>query len=142
MIGAVSVDTKPFPADSFSRSSTATWAEKAVMGTLPPSEFMGEGPESLSLSGKLLPYKLGGLSELDTLRSYLKKGEVVPVMRGDGVRLGTYALTDISEKHDHLQREGVGFVIGYSLSLKKMPETGAGQQQTVDGLLSLFEGLV
>ncbi|WP_319568388.1 phage tail protein [Cohaesibacter marisflavi] len=141
IIGAVTVDTFPFSAEQVERSYSATWAEKAVMGRMPPSEFMGEGPESLSLSGKLLPFKLGGMTQLEALKSYMSAGTVVPVMRGDGARLGNFAVTAISESHDHLQKNGVGFVVSYRLSLKKMAGSGVGSLLTVEGLLSLFSSL-
>ncbi|WP_319498096.1 phage tail protein [uncultured Cohaesibacter sp.] len=138
-IGAVIVDTRPFSAEEMGHSVSATWAEKAVMGTMPPSEFMGAEAETMTLSGTLLPYKLGGLTALETLKGYVGAGAVVPVMRGDGARLGNFALVSISETHKHLQRQGVGFVVSYSLSLKMMPGSGLGRMQTIEGLLSLFD---
>lgn len=139
MVGSVEIDTRPFPADKVSLSASSSWAEKAVIGAAPPSEFMGEGPETLSITGKLFPFKLGGLSELQVLKGYMRQGQVVPVMRGDGARLGSYAITSISDNHSLLQNGGVGFVVGYTLSLKKLPAVAGGQASTIEGLLSLFD---
>ena len=141
MIGAVQVDTAPFSADQVSRSFSASWAEKPVIGTMPPSEFMGEGGESFTLTGKLLPYKIGGLSELDALKAYLSKGTVVPVMRGDGTRLGNFAILSIEETHNHIMGPGIGFVIGHSVKLRRQPGTTSGGLSTIEGLLSLFDSL-
>lgn len=141
MLGALTIDTRPFSANKVSHSAGADWAEKPVMNALPPSEFTGEGADTLTISGQLLPYKLGGLTQLDAAHQLRKKGTVVPVMRGDGERLGNYAITSITEDHTHLQAEGVGFVVMYSISLKKMPGSTNGQQHTVESLLNLFDGL-
>ncbi|MEP2724446.1 MAG: phage tail protein [Roseibium sp.] len=142
MLGAVTVDTAPFSADDFSRSASADFAEKPVIGSLKPSEFMGEGQEQLSLSGQLLPSRIGGLTELETLDEMRRKGARFPVLRGDGTRLGTYALTQISEDHSSLMRDGVGFIIRYRLQMRKVQSDDGSGQQTVSGILSLFDALL
>jgi len=67
-----------------------------------------------------------------------KAGTRFPLQRGDEVRLGWYAIVNISEKHSHLGRDGVGFVVKHSISMIKVqPDAGAGQQ-IILGLLSMF----
>lgn len=141
MIGTLTLDTRPFSADEMDRTSSADLAQKAVIGGLAPSEFMGEGSEEITLSGRLLPTKIGGLTELEIAHEMRRRGARVPLMRGDGVRLGTYAIVSMEERHRDLTRSGVGFTIRYSVTLRKVPpDTGSGQQ-VVAGLLSLFAAL-
>lgn len=142
-VGPVTVDTFPFSADEMSRSGLADLPAKPVMGTRPPREFMGPGEDKVTLSGQLLPSKIGGLTELAALQSLRDAGTQVPVMRGDGTMLGWYAISGISERHTDLLRDGVGFRVRYTLDLVRVggePSRSSGSG-IVGMLLSLFEGL-
>ncbi|WP_420415136.1 phage tail protein [Roseibium sp.] len=141
MIGTLAFDTKPFNVDAVTRKGTADLAEKPVISGLAPSEFMGDGGETLKLSGRLLPTKIGGLSELEIAHQMRRSGARVPVSRGDGFRLGTFAITAIEEKHSHLVKGGVGFVVDYSIDLKKVQDDRDGSSGVVQGLLSLFNSM-
>lgn len=141
MIGTLSFDTRPFNADEFERTATADLAEKPVIGGFAPSEFMGEGEDQITLSGQLLPSKIGGLTEIEVADTMRKAGARVPVMRGDGKRLGTYSIINIREKHKHLLRNGVGFTVNYSIKLKKVQADRDGAGSVISGLLSLFDAL-
>lgn len=141
MIGTLSFDTRPFNADSMDRSATADLAEKPVIGGLAPSEFMGEGNDKITLSGLLLPSKIGGLTELEIADQMRKAGARVPVMRGDGKRIGTFSIIKLGEKHTKLMRDGVGFSVSYSIKLKKVQADRDGAIAVISGLLSLFDAL-
>lgn len=141
MIGTLAFDTKPFNVDAVTRKATADLAEKPVVSGLAPSEFMGDGGETLKLSGRLLPAVIGGLSELEIAHQMRRSGARVPVMRGDGFRLGTFAITAIEERHTHLLQGGVGFALDYTIDLKKVQEDRDGNLGVVQGLMSLFNAL-
>lgn len=137
-IGPISMDTFPFNADKFKRKASADIAKKPVIGTLKPKEFMGEGDEQITLSGQLLPSKIGGLSELDALDNFRTGGASLPVIRGDGVSLGWYIIENVSEDHTELMRDGVGFKVSYSISLTKSQPDG-GAVGIIGAVLDLFE---
>lgn len=138
MIGTLMLDTRPFNADEMSRESDADIASKPLMGRLPGKEFMGEGDDRITLSGQLLPFKTGGLTELEFAHSMRRRGARFPLHRGDGYRLGWFAITNISERHTELSRNGVGHIVIHSITMEKVQaEAGAGQQ-VIFGLLSLF----
>lgn len=138
MLGTLALDTRPFNADAMERTASADLAAKPVIGGLEPSEFMGEGADEITLSGQLLPTRIGGLSELEIAHQMRRSGARFPLMRGDGVRLGTYAITRITESHRNLTREGIGFTLDHAITMKKVqPDAGSGQQ-IIMGLLSLF----
>lgn len=139
MIGAVQLDTFPFSVDGVSRSGSADIAFKPLLNGLKGAEFMGEGDDDLSLRGQLLPAKIGGLSELEALRAQMTQGAALPVMRGDGLRLGTYAITDLRENHSELLRDGVGFIVRVSISMKKVPAGQSAGLQVIPALLQLFD---
>ena len=141
LLGGLAVDTMPFNVDAVSRTARADLATKPVMGGLAPSEFTGEGEDVLTLSGQLLPLKIGGLDELEIADEMRRTGARFPLMRGDGKRLGWRAITRISERHRHLMRDGVGFTVHHTIQMRKVqPEAGDGQQ-VIAGLLTLFDAL-
>lgn len=138
MLGTLAVDTRPFSVDDVSRSASADIASKPLIRSRPGHEFMGEGEEEMTLSGQLLPTKIGGLNELEIAYGMMRNGTRFPIMRGDGRALGWFAFTSIQETHRELLNDGVGFVVRHSMSMVKVePDRGAGQQ-VVSGLLSLF----
>ena len=137
-LGALTVDTRPFNADSVSRSAGADIAKKPTMGGLKPKEFMGEGDETFTLSGQLLPTKIGGWTELSVVDGYRRAGASLPLVRGDGVSLGWYKIETVSERHKDLTSSGVGFTVRYSLKLtKSAPDASA--QGLVQSILSIFD---
>lgn len=138
MLGALTIDTKPFNADAVRRRASADLPTKQVIGGLAPSEFTGEGQNFITLSGQLLPSKIGGLPQLEIAHGYRREGKRNPLQRGDGERLGWFAITNISERHRHLDRNGVGFVVRHRITLKEVqPDNGSGEQVITD-ILSLF----
>lgn len=141
MIGTLGMDTRPFNTESMTREASATLAEKPVIGGMPPSEFTGEGADKVILSGTLFPTKIGGLTELEIAHQMRRSGARVPVTRGDGFRLGTYAITNMTETHADLLRDGVGFTVKYRITLKRVQSDAGSGQQVISGLLGLFEAL-
>lgn len=142
MLGALAVDTRPFSAEEVRRNASSEIASKPLMQAFPGKEFMGEGDDVITISGQLLPSKIGGLSELEIVHQMRRSGTRFPLLRGDGQRLGWFAITQVSEQHSHLMRDGVGFVVRHTITMTKVePDQGAGQQ-VISGLLSLFDAVV
>lgn len=141
MMGTLAIETRPFSVDEMSRSGTADLAEKSVMGGLPPSEFMGDGGETVTLSGQLLPTKLGGLDQLEIAQQMRREGARFPLMRGDGTRLGWFSITSIEEKHRHLLQNGIGFVVAHTITMKRVQGDSGSGQQLISALLDLFNAL-
>ncbi|WP_068315794.1 phage tail protein [Polycladidibacter hongkongensis] len=139
MIGAVMVDTFPFSADKAVLTGTASIARKSVIGGIRPGEFTGDEGRKLSISGTILPSKIGGLTELNWLNSMRANGDVVPVTRGDGVVLGLYAIKSVTETHKHLLDDGVGFEVEHQIVLDEMPPELPTPKQLIGQLLSLFD---
>lgn len=141
MIGTLALDTRPFNVDSMDRDAAAEIVAKPLFGAFPAKEFTGEGEDDITLSGLLMPTKTGGLNELEIAHQMRRAGTRFPLMRGDGWRVGWYAITKIREQHKDLTREGIGFSVQCSITMTKtQPDNGAGQQ-VISGLLSLFGAL-
>jgi phage protein U len=141
MIGTLALDTRPFAVNDMSRNADASIVAKPLIGAAPGKEFTGEGEDDITLSGQLLPTKIGGLDELEVLHQMRRSGTRFPLMRGDGFRFGWYAISRMSEQHKDLGRDGVGFTVQVTITMTKTePSSGSGQQ-IISGLLSLFEAL-
>ncbi|HEX5934588.1 MAG TPA: phage tail protein [Pseudorhizobium sp.] len=137
LIGALNLDTRPFSVEEVQRTMSADFADKPIVGGRIAREFMGEGDDKLVLSGQLLPFRTGGLTELELAKSMLLAGRPLPVLRGDGARLGWFTIDKISEGHKELMRDGVGFFIRHSIELTKVSPQG-GSPSVIGTLLSLF----
>lgn len=136
-IGSLTLDTRPFNADEMGRSASADFAVKPLIGTLPGREFIGEGDDKITLSGQLLPFKTGGLTEVEVAHGFRQSGQRLPVMRGDGKMFGWFAIESIQETHRELDRNGVGWIVKYTISLVKVGPEGA-SQNIIGSILSLF----
>lgn len=141
MIGAVTLDTAPLSVDTFDRQSSASIAAKAVMGGLQRKENTGIGEDNITLEGQLIPFKYGGLTELEVLQEMRRRGTRFPLMRGDGVRFGWYVINGLSEKHSELLRSGVGAVVQHSISMEQADFDAGDGQQVVASILSIFDAL-
>lgn len=137
-IGASVVEVYPLNFENVDRKSTASFAEKSVVGRRPLLEAVGEGEETFELSGKLFPHRFGGLGALELLRTQMASQETLPFMRGDGVPLGWVVITDVQDKSKYLGPQGVGRMIDISISLKRSDPANASAGGLVGLLFSLF----
>ena len=102
-IGLLSFQTNAFSIDRVRRNTRADFAVKPVVGGRKPREAIGPGDDGLTLSGTLLPFRLGGLTELDIAHGMLASQIAQPVMRGDGKSLDYHVLEDIEEDHQEIE---------------------------------------
>jgi len=118
-LGSVMFEVWPVNITDTGRNNEAGLVDKPVLGRRPPVEFVGDGPETVTLSIKLFPEKLGGLSSLASLAAMRQSGQPQYMMRGDGVPMGWMAIERVSERSTHLNAQGVGRVIEVELSLRR-----------------------
>jgi len=139
LLGTLRVDTRPFPIDSMERTADASIVSKPVIGAAQPKEFTGEGEDEITISGEILPHRIGGLNHLETAHEMRRAGTRFSLLRGDGWRPGWYAITKINEKHSDLMRDGVGFKVAHTITMVKTGMDSGGGQQVISGLLNLFK---
>ena len=141
-IGLLSIRANGFSAERVRRSARADFAVKPVVGGRKPREAIGIGDDSLTLSGKLLPFKLGGLTELDIAHGMMASQIPQPVLRGDGRVLGYHVLEEIEEDHQNIEPNGVGFELDYTIKTQRVPPPiTVDAAAIVGGLVSLFRVL-
>lgn len=135
-LGALAIQVAPFNAHEVSETGEAEYAVKPVVGREPPLEFVGEGGNEMTISGKLFPHELGGLTELELLRQMRASGKPQYLMRGDGRALGWWAITSVGASHSYLDRKGVGRQIDVNISLRRA------QTPSAASFFSLMAGLL
>lgn len=136
MLGGVALSIWPVNPTETSKESGAEYVEKPVMGRRPPLEFVGEAAEDISITARMFPAKLGGLGSLVMLHTMRKSGIAQYMIRGDGVPFGWVVIEKISEKHSHLDAQGVGQVIDLDISVKRSdPPTGGDFYSSIAGIM-------
>lgn len=116
-LGSVTFQVFPVNAHEVGSSAGADFAAKDVMGVLRPREFTGEGDHEISIRGRLFPKKFGG--NLDALHAMRRAGKAQILVRGDGKNFGWWVLTKVEETATYLDRDGVGQVVEFTVSLTK-----------------------
>ena len=135
-LGPVTFEIAPFNPQKTDRTTSASWAEKSVIGRRPPLEFTGDGPETIKIAAKLFPEKFGGLSSLATLDTMRASGVPHFLMRGDGTPLGWFVVEQVAEKSSYLDAHGVGRSIEVDIVCKRADAPGA--EGYMAALLSLI----
>lgn len=137
IIGPVVIDVYPYNVHEVSRERETDFAEKSVLGRLPPNEWVGEKSDTITMSGKLLPEHLpGGVERHAMLHAMREAAEPQLVLRGDGAVLGWFLVTKATEKETLLNARGVGREIDIEITLKRDDPPSAGG--ALGSLFSLF----
>jgi phage protein U len=126
MLGPVQFEVLPFNTNNIGHGHEASFAEKPVLGTRPPLEFVGEGAESWTIKAKLFPEKFGGLDQLNTLYQARSSGQPQYLMRGDGTVMGWVVILSVNERSTYLDARGVGKAIDLDISVKRCDAPSAG----------------
>jgi len=135
-LGSLSIEVAPFNVHDVSETGSTEYASKPVAGAEPPLEYVGEGANEMSLSGKLFPMAIGGLDELELLTQMRVSGKPQYLMRGDGTPIGWFAITQVSSRSSYLGGQGVGRQIDVSISLTRS------QKPSAQSFFSLLAGLI
>lgn len=134
--GPLEFEVAPFNAHEFDRRHGADYAGKDLLGRRKGHEYVGDGDETVSLSGKMFPHKLGGLESLDILDVIRGSGAPQLLMRGDGKVYGWFLLVQARERSGFMDRRGIGRVIDVDIELLRDEPPGAADY--VANLFNLF----
>lgn len=126
MIGPVKFQVAPLNATDIGHTHETAFVEKAVMGAMPPVEYVGEGPEAWTIRGRIFPRRFGGLGDLRLLQEARKTGLPQYLVRGDGALMGWVVIERVNERSTYLDDGGVGQVIDIDLSVRRCPAPAAG----------------
>jgi phage protein U len=108
--------------EELSRRAAWRWAESERYGARAASQFVGPGPETLSLEGTLVPELAGSYSDIDRLREMAGSGEVWPVMLGNGTSLGVFRIDAIDDTWRHLVAGGLPRMIQFTIDMTRVDD--------------------
>lgn len=117
VLGPIEFTVAPFNTHQYAKSASTDFARKAVVGTRAPLEHVGEGEENFTISGLLLPKRLGGMLQMAELHALRQSAVATFLMRGDGVPLGWFVVENVDEDSSMLSADGVGQVIKFKIDL-------------------------
>lgn len=120
MIGPVRMKVAPFNVTSYTQTRETSYVAKPVLGGREPMEYVGEGPATISVAGKLYPEKFGGTSSLTVLNLARASGTPQWLMRGDGGMMGWVVIETVKERSTYLDADGVGRVIDVDIELRRV----------------------
>ncbi|GEP11833.1 phage tail protein [Methylobacterium gnaphalii] len=137
-IGSLTLDTFTLPSDDVEEEVSADFAKHPLIATRKDYEFAGPGDDPLEISGKILPFHVGGLAEFELAKALCTSGEPQFVMRGDGQVFGWHQIMSVRGRHKSIGPSGVGFEVECTIRLERCGEAGsdagAGLIDTIIGL--------
>ena len=121
---------------SLSRSTEYNWAEQERLGAGPALQFVGAGPEKISLHGEIYPHFKGGLRQVTLMRAEAGLGIPLMLISGNGMAFGRWCITSISEDQTYFLKDGTARKISFSITLQKYGE------ETQAGALGIVQQVV
>lgn len=120
MIGPVFMQIAPFNAVSWSQERETAFVAKPVIGGREPLEYVGEGPATITVQGRLYPERFGGMTGLEVLELARASGVQQWLMRGDGGMMGWVVIEKVTQRASYLDADGVGRIIDVEVSCRRV----------------------
>ncbi|TRX75287.1 phage tail protein [Pseudomonas mangiferae] len=97
-------------------------ASSSRVGSNPARQFVGQGEDSITLPGVLMPELAGSPISLDVLRYMAGTGKAWALVEGTGRIYGTWVIENIDETRSLFFTDGAARRIEFSLSLKRVDD--------------------
>lgn len=110
---------KTLPYQQLQRQVSWRHPETSRVGARPASQFIGRGPETITLSGLLVPEITGGKISLAALEAMADEGKSWPLIEGTGWYYGLFVAEDLSTTASAFFPDGAARKIEFSLKLKR-----------------------
>ena len=95
-------------------------AQSDRFGARPASQFVGPGPENVSLTGALIPGEgVGSYSSIDTLRTMADEGDAYSLVSGIGEVLGDFVIRSMETTSALFFVDGVARKADFSIELER-----------------------
>jgi uncharacterized protein len=119
--GLIQFEVQPLNVHAADHETATDWAHKDIAGASIYREWVGENDEKLFISGRLFPYRIGGLSNLEVFEATRRAGTANMLIRGDGSVLGWFVCEKLVRQHTYLSGQGVGQQIAFEAHLARVP---------------------
>jgi phage protein U len=97
------------------------WAHKEIVNAAIYREWVGENDETLYVRGRVFPYRIQGMTQLEAFELQRRSGITNQLIRGDGLIMGWFACQKLVRGHTFLSAEGVGQQIAFETVLVRVP---------------------
>ena len=114
----------PLNVHELDHETSTDWAHKEIAGAAIYREWVGENDEQLYLRGRLFPYRIGGMAEIEMFEATRRGGYANMMMRGDGTVLGWFVCEKLVRSHTFLGAEGVGQQVAFEAIFARVPVPG------------------
>lgn len=119
--GDILFQVQPFNFHEMDHDTATDYAHKEIAGAAIYREWVGENDELIYLRGKLFPYRIGGLPDIEKFDAYRRQGYANLLMRGDGRTMGWFVCEKMTRNHAYISFEGVGQQISFEAVMARVP---------------------
>jgi hypothetical protein len=119
--GTVQIQVFPLNIHELDHETASDWAHKEIAGAAIYREWVGENDEQIFLRGKIFPYRIGGMNELEHFNAMRRAGVAHQLVRGNGEILGWFICERLVRAHTFLSSEGVGQQIAFEATMARVP---------------------
>ena len=98
------------------------WKHPATsrVGERDAHQDLGEGDDTITLSGWIAPELTGDITSLDDIRDMASRGEAYVLVEGTGRIFGEFVITQLTEGRTLFYTDGMPRRIEFSVSLKRV----------------------
>ena len=98
------------------------WKHPATsrVGERDAHQYLGEGDDTITLSGWIAPELTGDITSLDDIRDMASRGEAYVLVEGTGRIFGEFVITQLTEGRTLFYTDGMPRRIEFSVSLKRV----------------------
>jgi phage protein U len=108
--------------DELQRKTSYSHAKTGRVGARDAVQFIGPGPETISVTGSVYAEIADGRTEIDTLRDMAAEGEAWPLVDGSGHIFGEFVIEGVDERHKHMMQDGRPRRIDFALDLYRVED--------------------
>ena len=121
--GPIQFEIMPFNTHEYDHDTETDWAKKGDCWAAQRSTASGlvKTTSVCYSGGRLFPYRIGGLSEIENFDAKRRLGTSHLLMRGDGRPMGWFVCERLVRAHTFLTEEGIGQQIAFECSLARVP---------------------
>lgn len=106
--------------DQLVRRSSGGWVNVNIMNAKPLSHNTGQGPETITISGKV--HGVPGMDALDSLRTLQATRKPQTVVDGPGRNFGRWKIMDVTETQSNIIDDGTALVVKFSVTLEEFSD--------------------
>lgn len=121
-LGMFVFEVRSLPYQQLQRQTQWRHSSQNRVGQRPAYQYQGQGDDTITLSGKLLPELTGGRMTLDDVRIMADPGKSYPLIEGSGRVYGYWVITGVQETSTVFFPDGTPRKIDFSIDLLRVDE--------------------